>query len=146
MNVISSKNTWSKKIFPIIWFGFLGVFILIGILSGTLMAVVGPLIMIIFGYFLMKKLVWDLVDQVIDNGDHLLVKNKDEEEIIYLNNIMNISSSTNQSPPRATLRLRSPCKFGEEISFSPKTEFGFNPFSKNKIVEDLIVRIDKAKN
>jgi hypothetical protein len=32
-----------------------------------------PIAMSIFGFVLMRKLVWDLVDEVCDYGDYLLV-------------------------------------------------------------------------
>ena len=36
--------------------------------------------MMAFGFFIMKKLVFDLVDEVWDDGDTLLVKNRGQEE------------------------------------------------------------------
>ena len=35
--------------------------------------------MIGFGYFVMKKLVFDLVDEVWEDGDSLVVKNRGQE-------------------------------------------------------------------
>lgn len=102
--------------------------------------------MAVFGFFLMKKLVWDLIDEVYDGGDFLLIKNKSKEERIALSNIMNVSASTNMNPPRITLRLVAPVRLGKEISFSPKFKFSINPFAKNEIAEDLIVRVDKARS
>ena len=100
----------------------------------------------VFGYFLMKKLVWDLVDEVYDCGDFLLVKNRDEEERIALSNIMNVNASTYINPPRITLRLVNPSKFGSEVAFSPITGFKLNPFAKNAVAEDLIVRVYQARS
>ena len=150
MNVISSKYTFmSKKVFPIVWFGFLGFFIFTSIVSGAVeespVFLIIPIAMMIFGYFLMKKLAWDLMDEVLDYGDYLTIKYNGEEDIIHLNNVMNVSASTNQNPPRITLRLRVPGKFGEEVAFSPVSEFSLSPFKKNAIAEDLIIRVDRAK-
>ena len=83
MRLVSSKMTFfNKRVFPAIWFGFLLVFIGLSLFSGAgrnatslLPSVIGPAIMIVFGYFIMKKLVFDLVDEVWDNGDTLVVKN-----------------------------------------------------------------------
>jgi hypothetical protein len=102
--------------------------------------------MAVFGHFLMKKLVWDLVDEVYDCGDFLLVKNRDDEERIALSNIMNVNASTYINPPRITLRLVNPSKFGSEVAFSPITGFKLNPFAKNAVAEDLIVRVYQARS
>lgn len=150
MKVISSKSiVVSKKVFPILWFGFLAFFILTGIVGGAVekspMFLVVPVMMAVIGYFVMKKLVWDLMDEVEDHGEYLLVRYKDKKDIIYLNNIMNVSASTNQNPPRITLRLRSPGRFGDEVAFTPVSEFSLNPFKRNRVADELILRVDQAK-
>ena len=101
--------------------------------------------MAVFGYFIMKKLVWDLVDEVYDSGDYLLVKNHGSEVRIDLTNIMNVSATTLVNPRRIVLRLREPGKFGAEIAFSPAARFTLNPFAKNPVAEDSIVRVDRAR-
>jgi len=74
-----------------------------------------------------------------------VVRNGSEEERIPLGNIMNVSASTNTNPPRITLRLVRPGRFGADVSFSPSSRISFNPFAKNPVAEDLIVRVDKAR-
>jgi hypothetical protein len=78
MRRISSKTTfWYKRVFPAIWVGFLLIFIGIAVsgagsrgdLSSMAPFVIGPLAMIGFGFVFMKKLVFDLVDEVWDDGD-----------------------------------------------------------------------------
>jgi hypothetical protein len=59
---------------------------------------------------------------------------------------MNVNASTYVNPPRITLRLVTPGRFGNEIAFSPIAGFRLNPFAKNKIAEDLIVRVDRARS
>jgi hypothetical protein len=148
---ISSGSTFSsKKLFPLMWFGFLAVFVVLTTLTGAAesdpMFLIGPAVVAVFGFFLMKKLVWDLVDEVYDCGDFLLVKNRGEEERVPLSNIMNVNASTAMNPPRITLRLVKPGRFGQEIAFSPVTGFTLNPFAKNQVAEDLIVRVDRARS
>jgi hypothetical protein len=148
---ISSGFTgFNKKIFPALWFGFLAFFLVTSALAGALeqelLFLVIPILMAVFGYFLMKKLVWDLVDEVYDCGDFLLVKNRDDEERIALSNIMNVNASTYINPPRITLRLVNPSKFGSEVAFSPITGFKLNPFAKSAVAEDLIVRVYQARS
>jgi hypothetical protein len=147
---ISGSMTFSKKVFPIIWFGFLAVFVVTGLTRGELESeawgmVIMPLLMAVFGFFIMKKVVWDLMDEVHDGGDFLLIRKGGEEERVPLSNIMNVSASTNMNPPRITLRLVKPGRFGSEVSFSPPQRFSFNPFAKHPLVDELIVRVDKAR-
>lgn len=151
MNRISSKKTYYyKRIFPLIWFGFLVFFMIESLLNDDykrdLMFVAVPYIMAVFGYFLMKKLVWDLVDEAYDCGDSLLFRNDGVEERVLLSQILNVSASTNMNPPRITLRLLSPGRLGSEISFSPSSPFTLNPFAKNSVAEDLIVRVYNARS
>lgn len=150
MTKISSKFTFfHKKWFPLLWFGFLAVFVTLALTNGALeknpMFLVGPIVMAVIGLFVMKKLVWDLVDEVYDCGEFLLIKNRGEEDRVPLSNIMNVNASTMINPPRITLRLVNPGKFGNEIAFSPLTSFTFNPFAKNQVAEGLIVRVDRAR-
>lgn len=151
MKKISSGFTaFHKKIFPLVWFGFLAFFVVTAVTGGAVrdgqwMFLVMPCFMAIFGFFLMKKLVWDLVDEVHDCGDSLLVRKGSDEERIPLSNIMNVSASTNMSPQRITLRLVRPGRFGVDVSFSPQSQVSFNPFAKNPLVDDLIVRVDRAR-
>jgi hypothetical protein len=148
--ISSGWTVFSKKIFPTIWFGLLGFFVVLGITTGTAAKdatfLVIPFVMAGFGFFLMRKLVWDLADEVYDCGSALLVKNGGEEELVPLLNIMNVSVSTYVNPPRVSLRLIAPGKFGSEIAFSPVTGFRLNPFAKNRVAEDLIVRVHQARS
>jgi hypothetical protein len=150
MQQISSRSLYLyKRVFPAFWFGILAL-ILLGPLLGNaprppIPFFLGPLVMGVFGYVLMKKLVWDLADQVFDCGDHLLVKHRGVEESVPLGNIMNVSASMFMRPPRVTLKLVNPGKFGSEISFSPVTPFSLNPFASNTVVNDLITRAYKAR-
>jgi hypothetical protein len=150
MKKISSRSTFfSKKVFPVIWFGFLVFFIITALAGmaakseGIAPLLIMPVLMAVFGYGIMKKLVFDLADEVWDTGDALLVKNKNEEELIPLTNIINVSYSVMVNPPRVTLTLRRPCRFGKEVSFSPPVRFV--PFSKSPIIADLIERIDAKR-
>jgi hypothetical protein len=148
--ISSGMMTFHKKVFPAIWFGFLGLFLVVGTLTKAStespLFLIVPLMMGFFGFILMKNLLWNLVDEVWDCGDYLLIRNGDDEESIQLSNIMNISVSTATNPPRITLRLTYPSRFGNEIAFSPLMKFTLNPFAKNPIAEDLIARVDRAQS
>jgi hypothetical protein len=151
MKKISGSTLFYKRIFPLIWFGGLTVFGVTGLTRADFRAdgwwqyLVAIVFMCVVGFFLMKRIVWDLVDEVMDRGEFLLVRKGSEEERVALSNIMNVNVSTNMNPPRITLRLVKPGKFGTEIAFMPPTRFSLNPFTKHPVAEDLIVRVDQAR-
>jgi hypothetical protein len=150
MQRISSRSTFFyKRVFPVFWFGLLALFFLLPLLvrksagGPPFVVFLVPAFMLVFGYFLMKKLVFDLADEVVDEGDALTVRFGSERQRIPLSEIINVSYSYMQNPNRVTLTLRTPCPFGKEVSFSPPARFV--PFAKNPIVADLIDRIDAAR-
>ena len=96
-----------------------------------------------FGYFVMKKLVFDLVDEVWDDGEALLIKNRGQEERVALRDIKNVSYSTVINPPRVTLSVRQPTTFGDQIAFVAPVRLV--PFSTSPIIADLIERVDQAR-
>jgi hypothetical protein len=150
MTKISSKATfYYKRVFPIIWFGFIAVFLGVALMGGAVaqsfMFLIVPVFLTVVGYILMKKLVWDLADEVYDCGDALLVRNRGDEQRVALSNVMNVGASTFTNPPRITLRLVNAGKWGREISFIPVIRFTLNPFAKYPVAEDLIVRVDRAR-
>ena len=105
---------------------------------------IAPLLMAGFGYFIMKTIVFDLVDEVWDCGDSLVVKDKGREQRIALSDCMNVSYSSFSGPPRITLMLRNTSEFGTEISFVPPIRMF--PYSTSPIAKDLIARIDAARS
>jgi hypothetical protein len=122
---ISSRFTFFNKwLFPIAWFGFLGFFIYEtvrnGVAQSDVMFLFIPMVMTVFGVFIMRKFVWDLADSVDDGGTYLVVRRGSVEERIELANVMNVSASTFQNPPRITLRLVKPNELGKDVSFSPR--------------------------
>jgi len=151
VTLISSRMTFFyKRVFPIFWFGFLTLFMLapavIGWRSGEAsqpMLFIVPVFMMGFGYFIMKRLVFSLVDEVFDLGDVLLVKNGTCKERIPLAGITNVGYAQMANPPRVTLSLRQPSNFGERVTFCAPTRLV--PFSPSPVVEDLIKRVDAAR-
>ena len=115
MKKISSGLTvFNKKIFPAFWSGLLACVVVATVATGAaqedMMFLVIPAVMAVFGFIVMKQLVWDLMDEVYDCGDFLLVRNRDEEDKVALSNIMNGNAPTVMNPPRITLRLVVPSK------------------------------------
>ncbi|WP_445426063.1 hypothetical protein [Alishewanella sp. HL-SH06] len=147
MKKISGSTFYFKKLFPTIWFGFLAFFIITAVLSGataeSFMFIVVPAFMVVFGFLFFKKLLWDLADEVYDEGDSLLFRKGVKEQRVFLKDIINISHTPMQSPEKVVLHLREEGAIGKELAFNPPMRF--NKFAKNPIVNDLIDRVDRAK-
>lgn len=138
-----------KRAFPALWFGILALFVMIGLLvrptpnALSIPFLVFPIVMAVFGYFIMKKTLFNLADEVTDAGDCLVVRFGAAQERIALTNIMNVSYTVMANPPRVTLALREPCRFGKDVSFSPPARLV--PFSKSPIINELIDRLEVAR-
>jgi hypothetical protein len=150
MTRISSRSTaFFKRGFPVLWFGFIAVQVVLFIATGAAEkappAFLAPILLTVVGVVVMKAFLWDLVDEVYDGGDHLLVRNGGQEEAIPLGNIMNVSATMFVNPPRISLRLATPSRFGDEVVFSPAVGVRLNPFKRLPLIDDLIVRVDRAR-
>jgi hypothetical protein len=148
MKRISSQWTFFyKRIFPLFWFGFLALFVISLLASRSnatplpLLAV--PVFIALIGFMVFRRLVFDLADEVCDDGDALIVRKAGIEERVMLRNIMNVSFTTMSNPQRVTLMLRQPGGLGKEIAFmSPRT---MSLFGRSPLIDELIERVDKAR-
>jgi hypothetical protein len=150
MRRISSPQTFvMKKVVPVVWLCVLLAIFLTGLAQGAFqrepLLLFTPVILLVIGISVYRKLIWDLADEVHDGGDFLKVRKGSEEDTIPLAGIINVSASTQMNPPRITLKLAIPGRFGDEIVFSPIKPFSFNVFAKNPTAEDLIMRVDAAR-
>lgn len=89
MKKISSGATvFHKRVFPLIWFGGLAAFLVTAlrgpVKEGEWMFLAVPIFMAAVGVLVMKKLVWDLADEVNDGGDYLLIRKGSEQERVPL--------------------------------------------------------------
>jgi hypothetical protein len=100
------------------------------------------LAVLLVGYWLMKRVLFDLVDEVFDNGDALLVKNRDQEERVSLSDIAEIRYGSLFNPLRVTLSLKRPSIFGVEIAFLRPAGF---PLVGSAAIRDLTKRIDAQR-
>ncbi|HWT96703.1 MAG TPA: hypothetical protein VN229_03785 [Terriglobales bacterium] len=150
MQRISSRMTFFyKRVFP---FFFFGVFLLafaanfIGSAVGKgppLLFFIMPLIVAVFAFFLLKALIFDLVDEVLDDGDALVIRNGGDEYRVNLADIKNVSYSVMISPPRVVLSLRSSGPLGAKVAFMPPIRF--IPFATSPVIDALIERIDMQR-
>jgi hypothetical protein len=148
--ISSGSTTFFKKLMPLLMVGFLVLFVVSALTRGEVAAqekwafVVVPCFITLIVFLIMRKALWVLMDEVQDGGDFLLVRKGSEEERIPLSNVMNVSTSAN-NPPRITLRLVKPGRFGSEIAFIAPSRRSLDPFVKNPVAEDLIVRAYEAR-
>ncbi|NTV93157.1 MAG: hypothetical protein HGA72_07830 [Chlorobiaceae bacterium] len=148
MKKISGSNVYFKKLLPGIWFGFLAFFFVTSLASGAtckpLIFYIMPVFMAVIGYFIFRKMVWDLVDEVYDMGDVLLFKKGGTEQRIYLKDIVNIDYAQMSSPERIVVNVRNEGPLGKELAFIPPMRF-FR-FTKHPLIKELIERVDRARN
>lgn len=150
MTKISSNATFFyKRIFPILVFAFCGAMSVLSLVSGvrekTTWDFLLPLFMALGLWLLFRKSLWDLMDEVHDQGDALLVRNGGKEEPVPLANIMNVSMTKGLNPPRVTLRLVTPCRFGQQVVFTPVGGILWTPPASLPMIDDLMVRVDQAR-
>jgi len=147
--ISSGSLALGKVVFPVIWFGILAIVFLLTLFgkdahgNHSPVAVVFPLGMAAIGYFILKKTMWGLADEVLDAGDSLIVRRGSEQEQIPLANIINVGYQPMADASRVTLTLRNPGRFGNEISFYAQKKF--LPYGQNPVITELIQRIDAAR-
>lgn len=137
---------WHKRAFPAFWFGFLALFICLAvptIIKGgaPVFILIVPVMLAIFGYGLLRWLVFPLADEVFLDEDDVIVRKGDVTARFPIRQIINVDSSIMTNPQRITLTLREPCALGREIIFSPPTSFRFFSVSRHPIAQELIARI-----
>jgi hypothetical protein len=149
---ISSRNTYfMKRVFPFIAFGGLALVLAVPLMAARphgnfpYAVLLGPLVMAVIFYLVLKRLVFDLVDEVVDEGDALVIRVGSERERIPLTQIINVSYAGMTNPRRVTLTLRHPGRFGREVVFSPRQGFFEGLAGASPLVRELIERVDAAR-
>ncbi len=151
MSRISSMKAtfFYKRIFPFLWFGGLLLIVAFGLLSpsrdsqaSNIPFLIVPALMGVFGYRFMQKMVFCLVDEVLDARDALVVRNGGQEERISLSDIKNVNYSPYMSPPQVTLSLRRHTVFGDTVVFCGPVSMV--PISSSPVINASIDRIDSA--
>jgi hypothetical protein len=148
--ISSSWTFFYKRVFPVFWFGLCAVLLIAPLLTMPISGrappapiLLGPAVMIVVGFIIMRKLTFDLMDEVWDDGDALLVKNRGEEQRVALADIKNVNYTPMISPPRVVLSLRQTTALGDQIAFCAPLRFV--PFASSPVISDLINRIDDAR-
>jgi hypothetical protein len=134
---------WYRRVFPVFWFGFLALFTIFALGLGGRnrpppFVLLFPVVMAIYGYVLMRLLVFPLADQVFLEDKDVIVRRNGKEIRFGLRQILNVNSSLMTSPEHITLTLREPSKLGSDIVFCPI--YRFHLFSRHPIAEELIAK------
>ncbi|MBO9661358.1 hypothetical protein [Dokdonella sp.] len=153
MRVISSRWTYFyKRVVPLIGWSFPALAILRWLSDRHSPPSFDPVFLLIpigtavLTHVFLHALSHDLADEVVEAGDSLIVRKAGEEARIALAEIINVDASTLFNPPRITLSLRTPCRFGAKIVFSPPpNRHLFAPFAPNPTAEALIERVHRAR-
>jgi hypothetical protein len=98
-------------------------------------------------YFQTKKMIFDLADEVLDDGDWLVVRKGRHEDRIALADIMNLNYSlfwefiASDLIAEKTKRVRHP----RQLSRTRPFWTAIWPFSQPPIVDELVERIDAKR-
>jgi hypothetical protein len=137
MSRISSSVTFLYKLVPTIFLGSLMV-----VVAGLLLAAIvsrafplEPMMIALFlapaflAYLIIRLRVRGVVDEVLDVGDALIIRDRDQEERVALSEVGDITYSPWPGLPlRATLCVRRPTIFGTQIPFCANSRIA--PFYK----------------
>lgn len=153
----STRTGFYKRVFPVMWFGFIVFFFGFSLWSRLHpqdfnkpppdpMFLLMPLVMAGLGFFVFRRLIFDLMDEVWLDRDWLVVKNRRDTCRIALTDVMNVNATVSTNPRRVTVMTRSATRFGASISFMPAGPRGFlSAFKPDPIALDLIRRVDAAR-
>jgi hypothetical protein len=109
-----------------------------------LQVLIMPAVLGVAGYFFMRVYLFNVADEVLDDGDALIIRKGSQEQRVALSDIVNVGYSQMLNPPRVTLSLRTPGVFGAKVTFW--THMQFLPFSPSPIVDELIRRVDATRS
>jgi hypothetical protein len=142
-----------KRVFPIVWFGFIGLWTVVAL--GAIAAkgqppfqlayiFVGPAVMVVIGYILMRALVFDLVDVAYLDQGHIFVTNGDVKQQIALKDIINVNNTYLVNPERITLTTRNPGPLGREVTFMAPVRLW--PFGRHTLANELTLLAANARD
>lgn len=131
---LSSSPYFYKKIVPVLW--LLGCVYVVAdaVRSGeSPLFIAGTVVVLTLGFAATRQTTGDLADEVLDGGDHLVVRFGERREPLPLRNVGLVKKS--RLARRIELVLIEPGAFGPVIAFMPRGSFGTAVM--NNVVEDL---------
>jgi len=144
MKKISGSTFYSKKLFPILGGGFLIFFFIISLSPGVpIIFLIVPIIMAIVGYKVVSKIILNMADEVYDIGDELIFHKGKKVQHVKLQDIINIEHIYMSAPVRVVVHVKKEGPIGKELVFLLPNRLST---IKSPYVQELIERVDKAKN
>ena len=98
----------------------------------------------VIAYFVVRLIGSELADEVLDGGDHLIVRKDGIVEHIPLAEIEAVKESIwRRQPPQIELVLKAPGKLGRVIAFVP-TNYTLVPLMRSPLTYELRDRVARA--
>ena len=97
-------------------------------------------------YFLRKTPIHRLADEVVDCGDHLMVRRGNTEANIPFSNVSAADVSSSGGLHRITVRLYEPTKLGKQIEFLPQASLWSNLSGVKRVAASLTDRTHQPGN
>lgn len=151
--VLSSGSTsFYKRWFPAIWLGLPAVALLgqlfriarVGHVTPKDLGLLGVCILFLaVGIPIFRRLAFCLVDEVVDEGDFLLVRSEGHQERVPLGSIAGVLDGPTMRPFQITLNLDQPCRFGQKITFIPRYRLVWNGL--HPLVDELRSRVEAVR-
>ena len=133
MRLISSRSAMiMKRLFPVVWFGFVGSLALIQAVTRHYGSLLFSAALAVLGFVSMREIPFDLLDEVWDAGETLVLKRRGTEEHVAIADIAHVNYEPRVRPSRVTLTLRCRSVFETQVAFSPSTP---------SVVDDLVTRV-----
>ena len=147
MKKISGNTFLIKKFAPSVWLGGVFAVFVLGLWPGVkIHSPIGFFLfipgMFVAGVFLFRKYAWALSDEVYDLGDALLFRKGRKEQTVKFTDILNVNFAG--SPGMVDIQARHEGEIGKVLSFNLPLRMNF--FSRDPFIDDLIARIDHARN
>jgi len=102
-------------------------------------------VIVLFGttvfFFIQRNIFYDLMDEVWEDEEFLELRRNGEQERISLSSVSRVQGTMMQNPDIIRLTLRTPCRFGTEISFSGP--YRFLRWTEHPVARELRAKITK---
>jgi hypothetical protein len=149
MKCISRGTLFYKRALPMLWVAFM-LFVTVS-LAGDIVRGTRPSSDLlpfwaigVIGYIINWLFTSGLADEVLDAGDHLVIRIGARSARVALADIESVSEFPFSRPRRITLRLVSPAPLGRVIAFLPFDGF-FRTGFRSRVADDLKERVELAQ-
>jgi len=90
-------------------------------------------------FIIQRNIFYDLMDEVWEDEEFLELRRNGKQDRILVSNVSRVQGTAMQNPDVISLTLRTPCRFGSKISFSPP--YRFFRWTEHPIARELRAKI-----